>query len=244
MDGAGKLVNIRLMRAPTERNMKEIRAHIAKYQTEIHYLKGAIARYEVSWAELERRDGDQVLQAITPLLLEIHKRYYDKNIKGPKDVRTILAQIAGEIFSGLTFLFTGVFRDNDPRKEHVVKSAIWFGAKIAETITPGNKEKVTHVICSRGRTTKVRIAQNEPGVKIVHVNWMYNSMIHFIRSDEELYQMIPKNEQRLPMQKQQPVMSEDSKANAPEVMNVDTASLETSQDEKSVEKMNLDQVPD
>merc|ERR1712142_458888 len=114
--------------------MKEIKAHIAKYQREIHYLKGAIAKYEVSWAELERRDGDQVLQAITPLLLEIHRRYYDENMKGPKDVRTILAQIASEIFSGMTFLFT-VFRDNDPRKQHVLKSAVWFGAKIAETIT-------------------------------------------------------------------------------------------------------------
>jgi len=203
MNGVGRLVHIRTAKAPTQHNMREIAAHFEKYQKEMPYLKGAFARYEVNWGELERREGDEVLKAIAPVLLNIHKRYYDKNVKGPKDVRTILAQIASEVFRGLRFLFTGVFRENDPRKAKVEKSAKWFGAEIAQTILPGNKEKVTHIICSRGRTTKVRIGQNEPGLKIVHVNWMYNSMVHFIRSDEDLYQMFPKSENHIPTQKQQ-----------------------------------------
>jgi len=235
MNGAGTVVNIQTARAPTELNMREVAAHFEKYQKQIPYLKGAFARYEVNWPELERREGDEVLKAMTPVLLKIHEHYYNENIKGPKDVRSILAQIASEVFRGLRFLFTGVFRDNDPRRAEVERSAKWFGADIAQTITPGNKEKVTHIICSRGKTTKVRIAQNEPGLKIVHVNWMYNSMVHFVRSEEDLYQMFPKAEKYISAQllkKSSNKLQSEAKA-LPEAMNIETVQGESQSSESS-----------
>jgi len=145
--------------------------------------------YIVNLEELKRRDGDEVLSCVRRVLTDIYKLSLEKDMDSIK----LLSAVKSRTFRGLRFVFSGII----PRGESPWESTIWmkaeeFGAKCYEKLTSDNEEGVTHVICDRAGTDKVNLAL-KLNLYIVHINWFWNSVVHFMRSNEEFY-CLPKLE--------------------------------------------------
>eukprot|EP00492_Amphilonche_elongata_P001353 TRINITY_DN1838_c1_g1_i1.p2 TRINITY_DN1838_c1_g1~~TRINITY_DN1838_c1_g1_i1.p2 ORF type:complete len:98 (-),score=9.91 TRINITY_DN1838_c1_g1_i1:280-573(-) len=64
------------------------------------------------------------------------------------------------------------------------KLALKFGAKCSQRIT----ETATHVIADRRITAKVQQAKRDQRLKVVHLNWLYQSAAQFVRADEKHFE--------------------------------------------------------
>lgn len=65
---------------------------------------------------------------------------------------------------------------------------------MVDTISP----KVTHVVAARQRTQKVRQAARYPHIKIVNLQWLYDSISQWHREPEDNYLIVVHNDDRQP----------------------------------------------
>jgi len=216
-------VTVKTKKPPGRREVERLKLRIQEMSrdNDMAFLKGAVVSLQVDVSELRRRDGDAVLPMITRVLEKIHKQFYkryDDLVKKSSseavedassfiqdhpslDVRIILDKIQKDVFQGLRFVFSGVYPQNTafPEKTEIWRTAVKFGATCVKTISHGNPERVTHCIAKRPGTHKVKTAWRAAGCKVVHENWFWNSVTHYMPADLALFQLLksPNNKGRL-----------------------------------------------
>lgn len=122
-------------------------------------------------------DNDNELEHLGKLLSKIHEEYYHKLGDAPEkletakipDIGKLLPKMKSPVFSGLVFLFSGVFPlgvsiDN----ADIVQWVRSFGAVVVAELVPA----VTHVIANSGGTVKARMAAGA-GITVVGTSWIF-----------------------------------------------------------------------
>jgi len=137
------------------------------------------------WAidKLRQRNHDNILGTTANVLQAIHRIYYhDESLYRSHQVcaHSIYSQLQKRVFSGVHIVFSGVFPNNErPEDTQEWKLAVQYGANCHLALN----ERVTHVVAARAGTAKVHKAR-DMDVYVVHINWLRQSVIHFIRMFE------------------------------------------------------------
>ncbi len=139
-------------------------------------------------------DDDDELVGLEQALVDIHQEFYEtlEQKKIHPDIQVLLPRMKQKVFEGLTFVFSGLFPvGNNINNESIVIWAKSFGATISSSIA----YETTHVITKSPHTLKARLAKTMiPSVKIVHPNWLFDSMSNWRRSPEDEFEIkIQKN---------------------------------------------------
>jgi len=133
--------------------------------------------------KLRQRNHDNILGTTANVLQAIHRIYYHNESlyrAGNVCAYTIYAQLQKRVFSGVHIVFSGVFPNNErPEDTQEWKLAVQYGATCHLELN----KRVTHVVAARAGTAKVHKAR-QMDVYVVHINWLRQSVIHFIRMFE------------------------------------------------------------
>lgn len=134
-------------------------------------------------------EDDNVLENIFSILSAVHSEFF-RIYKGDDDipdVKQILNAIKSTVFSGLSFVFSGIFKvGTNPAESQYWKLAQQFGAECHLEIN----ESTTHLITHRNDTDKV-IDAIQRDITVVSPDWILKSVFNWHRQDEVGF--IPKN---------------------------------------------------
>ncbi|KAL1957939.1 hypothetical protein VTO42DRAFT_5331 [Malbranchea cinnamomea] len=108
----------------------------------------------------------------------------DVDLRIVPDIKTIIPRIKRKVLEGVVIVFSGVL----PLGTDVLNAdiSLWtrsFGATVAQKVN----SRTTHLVAGRNRTAKVREATRYAKIKIVTVQWLIDSLVHWKRMDEEPY---------------------------------------------------------
>eukprot|EP00493_Phyllostaurus_siculus_P025278 UN25622 len=137
------------------------------------------------WAvdKLRQRNHDNILGTTANVLQAIHRIYYhNESLFRSHQVCAyeIYSKLQKRVFSGVHIVFSGVFPNNErPEDTQEWKLAVQYGATCHLELN----SQVTHVVAARAGTAKVHKAR-KLDVYVVHINWLRQSVIHFIRMFE------------------------------------------------------------
>ncbi|KAH3674536.1 hypothetical protein WICMUC_003213 [Wickerhamomyces mucosus] len=138
-------------------------------------------------------DDDDELEGLELSLQKIHETFYAKyDVNGYADIKDLLPSLKHKVFEGLEFVFSGLFPiGSNINQENIVIWSKSFGATVGTEVTLNT----THVIVKNPNTYKARLAKSLlPNVKLVHPNWIFNSLTFWRHSDEKDYeQYLPSN---------------------------------------------------
>lgn len=112
----------------------------------------------------------------------IHKRFFEefKFIENLPDVKEILSKYKKEIFSNFSFVFSGIFHQNQLMEEQEIwKLSREFGAECEYELS----DKTTHLISNRIDTEKA-LESRERGIPAVRPEWIYESCRRWERMEE------------------------------------------------------------
>ena len=130
------------------------------------------------------------LQELMYILERVHTLYYEKP---DQTCARLFAQARGEILQGCVAVFTGVYsKEIDAADMPLTTLLIDYGGEHRASIGAG----VTHIIASHDGTDKVRQGRTA-GLKVVHVDWLIDSIRHFRRMNESDYETLPKERQSI-----------------------------------------------
>lgn len=162
----------------------------------------ACRRYTDAIARLNALAGfdrtDKVLGASLEVLRQVHTKFFaaeDARSRGATaasgivsepSVKELLPAYRGAVLDGVHICFSRCF---DLRYD-VHSNDLWvmaeqFGATCHEDLTP----QITHVVAKKYGTAKVNEAQKKPGVKIVHLDWLRDSIKSWRCQPEEQYKL-------------------------------------------------------
>ncbi|KAI9822321.1 MAG: Carboxy-terminal domain (CTD) phosphatase [Pycnora praestabilis] len=109
------------------------------------------------------------------------------DLKVVPDIKFIMPQMKLRVFAGIVLVLSGVVPlGTDIQSSDIAFWAKSFGAQIVEDVG----KRVTHVVAARNRTAKVRQAARRPRINIVTTQWLFDSISHWQRLEEEPY-LIP-----------------------------------------------------
>eukprot|EP00494_Astrolonche_serrata_P025180 UN25441 len=132
---------------------------------------------------LRQRNHDNILGTTANILQAVHRVYYFKaDLYRQMKVcaHVIYSQLQKRVFYGVHLVFSGVFPNSSaPHKTQEWKLAEQYGAKCYMTLN----DKITHVVAARAGTAKVHRAR-KMDIYVVHINWLRQSIIHFVRMFE------------------------------------------------------------
>lgn len=133
---------------------------------------------------LEKKEQDFTLRNISHLLSAVHSMWYTP----PKPIFSaprLLDAMAKGVLHGCELVFTGIIpQQANPTQHAAWKLALKFGAKCSQNIT----KTTTHVIADRRITAKVQSGKRNAALSVVHVNWLYQSAMQFVRADEKHFE--------------------------------------------------------
>ena len=141
-----------------------------------------------SWDDertLYSQDKDVILKTATNILTAVHTCYFEYyDPLNPIRAPNILSLMRKRSLLGCNISFTGLFPSGvDGSKDRHWKHSIEYGAKCQNVLN----ENTTHLIANDRVTAKVREAKENSKlckhVKIVHVNWLWQSMYHFSQAN-------------------------------------------------------------
>jgi len=137
------------------------------------------------WAldKMRQQNHDNILGTTANVLQAIHRIYYHNESLYRQHLVSackIYADLQKRVFSGVNIVFSGVFPNNErPEERQEWKLAVQYGAQCHLELN----DRVTHVVAARAGTAKVHKAR-KMDVYVVHINWLRQSVIHFIRMFE------------------------------------------------------------
>jgi RNA polymerase II subunit A-like phosphatase len=124
----------------------------------------------------DKRDDDNVLQSLTLVLKRIHSLSQE-----PLTTGLVLSFMRASVLRDVHILFSGTCPlECSPQNHHLWHLAQQFGAVCYEHMT----YRVTHVVAARDGSQKVHEGRRR-GLHVVHVNWLFYSISHFVRGKEE-----------------------------------------------------------
>jgi len=132
---------------------------------------------------LKQKNHDNILGTTANVLQSIHRVYFHDpslymNLKMSASV--IYHQLKKRVFHGVHIVFSGVFPSiSDPRNAEEWKLSEEYGATCHTELS----DEVTHVVSARAGTAKVHRAR-KMDVYVIHINWLRQSIIHFVRMFE------------------------------------------------------------
>lgn len=125
------------------------------------------------------------------MLKTCHKRFFDNFEEVGRDteklpnVKEILEQVKSEIFSGFSFVFSGLLHQNSIFEEQEIwKLSKDFGAECEYELS----DKTTHLISNRVDTEKALESQ-ERGIPAVKVGWIYECCRKWERLDWKMFKL-------------------------------------------------------
>lgn len=135
-------------------------------------------------------DDDDELSGLESALLKIHEIFYSQveSATAHPDIKDILPEMKKKVFSGCSFVFSGLFpTGQNLNKESVVIWSKSFGAEVTSNITMDT----THVITKTRHSHKARMGKSllGPKVKVVHPNWIFNSLSNWGKLSEDKYEI-------------------------------------------------------
>ncbi|KAG5518074.1 hypothetical protein PMAC_003260 [Pneumocystis sp. 'macacae'] len=144
-------------------------------------------------------NNDTELYHLELSLKMVHKEFYKeynkfleekKKSSNPNvnklDIKVIMPMLKSNVLKGTNLLFSGIVPiGTDVLSSNIAQWAINFGAKISKNIS----NNVTHLIATKIRTTKVKKALQQKNIKIVSIEWLLHSILHWKRLPESDYQL-------------------------------------------------------
>lgn len=129
---------------------------------------------------------DTHLHSMYQVLVAVHRNYYFRHPTQPGYVSESLKWRRKKVFQGVNILFTGVFPlGTNPKEQPLWKQAEHFGAQCFSQFN----DTITHLVAARNGTDKVLEAQRRGNIQIVTLNWLYDSLAHWIRLPENDYRL-------------------------------------------------------
>ncbi|KAI0230360.1 CTD phosphatase Fcp1 [Massospora cicadina] len=146
-------------------------------------------------------DNDGELGRLLGVLVELHRRFYrqydnylddltrfmstnDIPFPSQPDATAVLTKLKTDVLSGVKLFFAGVFPSRvDPRSTELWIWAETFGARCFMK----SGREITHVVAIDARNADVRAALGLPGVRILTLKWLYDSLVYWHRQDEKEY---------------------------------------------------------
>ena len=105
------------------------------------------------------------------------------------------------VLHGTRIVFSGVFPIQTPdiRETEEGRWAQRLGAELSCDLDAST----THLVATKAGTQKVHAASRMPHVHIVHLDWLWFSIYHCRRENEQSYQLLPSTEPALPAQEEE-----------------------------------------
>lgn len=139
--------------------------------------------------DTRKSESDMELVVVGSILRTLHTSFFEVSPK-LQDVKTILPMIKSSVLSGKHLVFSGVIpRTINAHEFYLWKMACDFGAVCCPELRVG----VTHVIAANTATEKVQRASRMPGVFVVSVQWLVDSLQNWACQPEDKYLLVPVN---------------------------------------------------
>lgn len=131
------------------------------------------------------------LPELMALLRSIHERFFQEVELNPDvHVAKIFKDVRSQVLAGCRVVLSGIYPAGYPEDQKaLVKLCQDYGASIIENVDANSG--VTHVVSANDGTKKARDGRKIPGVHVVHVNWLIDSVRHFRRMPEADYAQLP-----------------------------------------------------
>ncbi|KAH3681655.1 hypothetical protein WICPIJ_007381 [Wickerhamomyces pijperi] len=133
-------------------------------------------------------DDDTELIGLENALTRIHELFYEHyDSENPPDIKYLLPPLKQAVFKDTNFVFSGLLPlGSDINRENIVIWAKTFGAKISKEVD----YSTTHLVTKNPFTYKAKLAKSLiPEVKIIHPNWIFDSMTEWKAKPTEEYEL-------------------------------------------------------
>lgn len=144
-------------------------------------------------------DDDNELEGLESALNKIHRLFYDQyDPENPPDIKYLLPPLKQAVFKDTNFVFSGLLPlGSDINRENIVIWAKSFGAKISKEVDL----TTTHLVTKNPFTYKAKLAKSIlPDVKIVHPNWIFDSMTNWTPKPTAEYELEIPDDKLLPQE--------------------------------------------
>jgi len=129
---------------------------------------------------------DTHLNSMYQVLVSVQRNYYLRHPVQPGYIAESLKWRRRKVLQGVNILFTAVFPlETNPKDQPLWKQAEHFGAQCYSQFN----DTITHLVAARNGTDKVLEAQRRGNIHIVSLNWLCDSVAHWIRLPENDYQL-------------------------------------------------------
>jgi len=134
-------------------------------------------------------DDDIELHIVARVLQTVHETYYDlSDGQVVADSRHIMTRMRRKVLEGCVIVFSSVIPLGvDPTTHESWINACYSGARCSSNLD----DTTTHLVAGMRGTAKINQAKRMPGIKVVRIEWLYDSIWQWKAMDEESYLIEP-----------------------------------------------------